>query len=97
MNTENREIRGCIINIIERGKPYGASFLLIEETLSIAGFSCTTNEVKAHLKYLEDKGYVKFEELERGGIKRKLNYITPKGIDLLEGNIPEDPGVMFIA
>ena len=96
MVRENREMRGWILNIIDRAKPYGASFEVIEVTLTDLGFNVCETEVKAQLKYLSDKGYVKYEPIERSGIVRHLNHITPKGVDLLEGSIPADPGVMII-
>lgn len=93
---ENKEIRGWVLNILERARPYGASFSVIESTLLDLGFHVTDNELKAHLVYLTEKGYVRLEEIERNRVKRRINYITPKGVDLLEGNIPEDPGVMHV-
>lgn len=96
MNLENKEIRGWILNTIDRAKPYGASFQLIEITLTDLGFNCSGNEIKAQLKYLGDKGYIKHEVIVRNCIERHLNFITPKGVDLMEGNIPPDPGVIII-
>jgi repressor of nif and glnA expression len=93
---ENREARGWILNIIDRQKPYGTSPEMIETTLLEIGFNCTLNEIKSHLKYLEEKGYIRLEEIERSGVRRRLNYITPKGIDLKEGNIQPDPGIMQV-
>ena len=95
MSVENREIRGLCLQICERAQPYGASFRTIEETLADVGFHLSPAEVKAHLQYLHHKGYLHLEEVEKHGVKRRINYITPKGVDLLEGNIPSDPGVMI--
>lgn len=96
MNPENSEVRGWILTIIERMKPYGASFELIEASLCDLEFPCSINEIKAHLKYLEGKGYIRTDEIKRQGVIRRINYLTPKGVDLKEGNIPEDPGVMLV-
>jgi len=95
MNVENREIRGWVLRICQRAQPYGASFQVIEVTLMDAGFHVSLSEVKAHLKYLEGKGYIRMEELKHEGVKRRVNYITPKGVDLIEGNIDPDPGVLL--
>jgi len=95
MPTENREVRGWILRICERAQPYGASFRVIETTLLEAGFHLSPSEVKSHLLYLERKGYIHREEFEKNRVKRRVNFITPLGIDLTEGNIPEDPGVMI--
>ena len=96
MVRENKEIRGWMLNIIDRAKPYGASFQVIEVTLTDLGFNVCETEIKAQLVYLADKGYVRYEPIERGGVVRHLNHITPKGVDLLERSIPPDPGVMII-
>jgi len=82
------------LRICERAQPYGASFRVIETTLMEAGFHLSVNEIKAQLKYLKNKGYIHLEEIEKSGVKRRINYITPKGVDLLEGNIDPDPGIM---
>lgn len=95
MNIENREIRGWILRICHRAQPYGASFQVIEVTLMDSGFHVSLSEIKAHLKYLEEKGYITTEELKQKGVKRRINSITPKGVDLLEGNIDPDPGVLL--
>jgi DNA-binding PadR family transcriptional regulator len=95
MNIENQEIRGWILRICQRAQPYGASFQVIEVTLMEAGFHHSLTEMKSHLKYLEEKGYITMEELKQGGVKRRINSITPKGVDLLEGNIEPDPGVLL--
>lgn len=96
MRVENKEIRGWILRILDRFRPDGTSFEVIESVLLDSRFNVTLNELKAHLVYLTEKGYVRLDEIERNRVKRRINYITPKGVDLLEGNIPEDPGVMQV-
>jgi len=96
MNLESKEIRAWILKALYNAKPYPLSFQTITRGLMEAKFYCTEIGIKAHLKYLMDKGYTKYEHLERVEVKRDLNYITPKGIDLIEGSIPPDPGVMTI-
>ena len=95
MSVENREVRGWILRICDRAQPYGASFTVIETTLMEVGLHVSLNDVKAQLKYLEEKGYIRMEEIERHGVKRRINYITPRGVDLLERNIEVDPGVLL--
>lgn len=92
---ENREIRGWALRICDRAQPYGASFSVIETTLMEAGFHVSLTEIKAQLKYLEGKGYIQVQEIRKGDVKRRINTITPKGVDLLEGNIEPDPGVLL--
>jgi len=85
------------LRICERGQPYGASFRVIETTLMESGFHASLSEIKAHLQYLERKGYICMEEVEVAGVRRRINAITPKGIDLIEGTIEPDPGVLLDA
>ncbi|MBU1067676.1 hypothetical protein KKE60_07795 [Patescibacteria group bacterium] len=92
---ENREIRGWILKICQRAQPYGASFQIIETTLLEADFHVSLTEIKAHLKYLNDKDYIHMEEHKKSGVTRRINFITPQGIDLIEGNIALDPGVLL--
>lgn len=96
MLKENKEVRGWILNMLDRANPYGASFSVIEATLLDLGFNVGINELKAHLVYLTEKGYCRMEEIERNRVKRRINYITPTGVDLLEKNISDDPGVMRV-
>jgi len=95
MSVENREVRGWILRICERAQPYGASFKVIETALLESGFHMTPSELKSHLLYLEHKGYIHRQEYEKNNVKRRVNFITPQGIDLIEGNVPCDPGVLL--
>jgi hypothetical protein len=92
---ENREIRGWILQICHRAQPYGASFAVIEATLLETGFHVGLSEIKSHLKYLEQKDYICSKLIQKESVKRWINSITPKGVDLLEGNIDPDPGVLL--
>jgi len=95
-NAENRELRGWMLHIINRARPYGASFRLVEETLCEMGYSVPENEIKTHLLYLQRRGYIHMEEKQAAGVMRRMNFVTPDGMDLLEGNIDADPGVMLV-
>lgn len=96
MEVENKEIRGWVLHIIAGVQPYYASFRMIKAELEDLGFHYPDRKLKANLKYLVDKGYITLQETEHNGVKRRLNSVTPKGIDLIEKNIPEDPGVMTV-
>lgn len=96
MNAVNAEIRGWILRIIHGFAPYGVSFAVLEKAVCDLNFNCSAIQLKGHLKYLKDKGYIELQEVESDSIMRRINTITPKGIDLREGNIPKDPGVMHV-
>lgn len=92
--TETQELRGFILTTCRVNYPQGCSEELIFRTVAGMGFAASPAEIRGHIEYLREKGYVRVEELRHGAISRVVVYITPKGIDLLEGSIPEDPGIL---
>lgn len=96
---EARELRGFILTMCRHNYPHGCSDRLIAVTLGENQFSSSPALLRAHLEYLEEKGYVRLEEIRDShlGVSRVLVYITAKGIDLLEGSIPPDPGILVLA
>lgn len=95
---QSRELRGFVLDMCKVNYPHGCSEQLIVTTAKQNQFDVSTGLVAGHIEYLEEKGYVRVDEIknERLKINRKMVYITAKGIDLLEGNIPEDPGVITL-
>lgn len=53
----------------------------------------TRSMLRGNLTYLKDRGYVKFREVNVAGDKSLMWRITDKGVDLLKGNVTDDPGV----
>lgn len=92
---EPREIRKWILITLEKSYPYGASEELLGLTLSGLRYGVSPGELRAHLAYLEEKGYLSRERLEvrRAGVHRHVAKLTAAGKDLLEGNVLPDPGV----
>ncbi|TEB09316.1 hypothetical protein [Pelotomaculum propionicicum] len=94
---EARELRGFILSICMHNYPHGCSEKLIATTVGENQFDSSPALLRGHIEYLLEKGYVRTEvaEAKHLGISRTLVYITAKGIDLLEGNIQPDPGVLL--
>lgn len=94
---ESRELRGFILTMCKHNYPHGCSEKLILTTLGENQFASSPALLRAHIEYLEEKGYVRIEDVQAHGlgISRTLVFITAKGIDLLEGSIPQDPGVLL--
>lgn len=92
---EAREMRGFILNMLQINYPNGCSEKLIEITLNENQFSISPSVIKTHIEYLEEKGYVRVEEVRSMGVVRTVVYLTAKGIDLMERSIPEDPGIIL--
>lgn len=94
---EARIVRGQLMLILKVAYPGPASLELLEITLNDRKFPTSPAVLKGYLDYLVDKGYVKAweEEDDMTGVNRTLSKLTASGIDLLEGSIPADPGVVF--
>jgi DNA-binding PadR family transcriptional regulator len=92
---EPREIRKWLLITLEKSYPYGASEELLGLTLAGLRLETSPGELRAHLAYLEEKGYLGRERVEvrRAGVHRHVAKLTAAGKDLLEGNIEPDPGV----
>ena len=89
---KNREIRGCILRALAK-----TQFRAIRDhSLALALVSVTT-DIYPHLCYLADKGYISVVDV-RGddipGVESLVN-LTAKGVDLIEGSIPGDVGIVL--
>lgn len=92
--SETPELRGFILSMCKINYPYGCSEELIDKAVNDNQFAASPAILAGHIEYLKEKGYVRVEKISASGLKRTIVHITPKGIDLLEGNIPEDPGIL---
>jgi hypothetical protein len=93
---EFKEIRGWILKILYNNLPGYGGDQLISSLLNEAGYEVSPLQVQGHFRYLADKDYVELKnpEIEELGLTRHLAKLTSKGVDLVEGNLPDDPGVM---
>lgn len=92
---DGRLLRREILRILDVAYVQGATVELIAISLVDGGYAVTETEVVEHLVYMRDKGYVEMKEVEARGLgKRQWARLTPQGKDLLEGNSPDDPGIM---
>ncbi|WP_051273243.1 hypothetical protein [Desulfotruncus alcoholivorax] len=94
---EARIVRGHLMQVLKVAYPGPASLELLEITLNDRSYSTSPAILKGYLDYLADKGYVKVweEEDDLMGVNRTLAKLTAAGVDLLEGNVPADPGVVL--
>ncbi len=83
----NKQHRGQIMRVASMFYPTPVSIRQIKISLAEYGITVTADTDK-HLYYLADKGYIRQDDKDEGG----LVYITSKGIDLVEGTI-EDEGL----
>lgn len=91
---ELREIRGFILGLLNIQPDHGLSTKVIELSLDQSRFCISPGLVRSEINYLKEKEYVRVEDVSSRGISRTLVYITTKGIDLLQGSGPADPGII---
>jgi len=91
---ENRRIRGQILNVLHMNCPNMLSERQVTSWIEQLGY-VTYGEIKGFLEYLKDAGYIAIEQKETKLLHQENCFvkITPKGTNLFEGNIPEDPGI----
>ncbi|MCD9025763.1 hypothetical protein [Cohnella silvisoli] len=94
ITNEVKEVRGFILAILKLQYPSPASDRLISLTLNDSHLDSSIPQIRGQLHYLVDKGYVRTEEGNELGIQRTMATLTAKGVDLLDGSIPDDPGIM---
>ena len=94
---EDKEVRGRVLKALDFEFPRAMSFQMISYALQSARYHCSQGQVEAHLAYLEQKGYVKLENvgLKDLNLQRDMAVLTVQGKDLVEGNVPNDPGVIL--
>ncbi|MGE5551911.1 MAG: hypothetical protein ACM3ZC_15465 [Bacteroidota bacterium] len=92
---EYKEIRGWILRVLYNNLPEWVGDKLMTEILTQGGYKVNTPSVQGHFRYLEEKGYLEVKETEISelGLARTLAKLTSKGVDLVEGNLPDDPGI----
>lgn len=91
---EQRIQRGELLRMLYRMYPDAIGNNVIDQTFTWV----TPGLLRSHVAYLVDSGYATREDIDHEKYKwSTADYIlkvTPKGIDLLEGNIQPDPGIL---
>lgn len=94
----HKRARGFILKCLNYYPSDSINTLVVADFVRNCGCACTDSEVLSHLDYLQSKGYVEKREISDKRIadfSAMVAQITPKGIDLLEAAIPEDPGILL--
>ena len=92
---KENSLRGAVLEFLKEIYPEGADKRSI---VSIFYQYHQVDQVIEALEYLSDKYYIMKKELPHPYNKQeKINWykILPKGIDLIDGNIPFDPGIVI--
>ena len=88
-------LRGKLLDLLRKIYPDGIDQKTI---ISILFQYHKTHDILTSLEYLVDKKYVLNKEHPHPYIKQeKIQWykLTPNGMDLLDGNIPDDPGILI--
>jgi len=97
VDPQKRLVRKEILRTLKHaGEEYGATAELIAQSLSDGGYGVTVPEVEQHMRYLAgpSKDYIRVQVIEIEGVGRRMKgWMLPRGVDLIEKNIPADPGV----
>lgn len=90
-----KEIRYWILRMLYNQLPAGCSAQTLSSMLLGLGFEVEELNVSGHLRYLADKEYIDLEEkkVELLGISRQIATLNSKGVDYIECNLPDDPGI----
>jgi DNA-binding transcriptional ArsR family regulator len=91
---KNKKTRGYILRILKLSYPQAVGTNILDVCLIDAGLGTTPGKLIGHLKYLEDKGYVRIKDVELTQMAKSMHLVelTSIGIDIIEGTIV-DPGV----
>jgi ribosomal protein L4 len=92
---EKEVIRAEILGTCEMAGQGGADTKVLKAVLKKAGYDLDEETVKEQVHYLELKGLVSVRDItnKQLGIGRTLAAITALGIDYIEGNAPNIPGM----
>jgi DNA-binding PadR family transcriptional regulator len=88
-------IRGKILDLLKKVYPNGVDEITV---ISILYQYHKTEEIYASLEYLVDKDYVEKKQQPHPFLERECvrwYKLKPRGVDLLEGNVDPDPGILI--
>jgi len=88
-------LRGKILGLLKKVYPDGVDEITV---ISVLYHYHTTDDIRASLEYVVDKGYVEKKQQPHPFMEREFvrwYKLKPNGVDLLEGNVPPDPGVLI--
>lgn len=92
MNTisaKNRRIRIALLELLKTEYPGALDLRALRFALDNLGYPMPDTTLGAHLKYLEEKGYVKLDDKKDFGFKVAFASLAAKGWDLIDGHLRE--------
>lgn len=92
-----KRARGAILGALDNSYPTQVAYRSMENALAASNI-CQRHELPGLLRYLEDKEYIRIttpEEPELRPLENCLLALSARGVDLLEGTLPEDLGIII--
>ncbi len=92
MNTasaKNRRIRTALLSILKTEYPSAVDLKVLQFATDSLGYPMPEGMLEAHLRYLEEKGYVHLEARKGFGFEFSFASLTAEGWDLLDGHVRE--------
>jgi hypothetical protein len=88
-------IRGKILYYLALLYPNPATLPLLQGELDLCGYPVPQDQLKFHVAYLEEKGFVTVERARGPHSYREIPLvkITARGIDYQDGRLPADEGI----
>lgn len=88
MNTasvRNRRIRTALLELLKTEYPGALDLKALRFALDSLGYPLPGGDLRAHLRYLEEKGYLAVESRRGFGFSLAFASLTARGWDLLDG------------
>jgi len=82
---KNRRIRIALLELLKTEYPGTLDLKALRFALDNLGYPLPDGSVDAHLKYLEEKGYVQVQTRKGFGFRVAFASLTAEGWDLLDG------------
>lgn len=79
-----RRIRGAILKFLACQHPGPLDFKELHFLLDDIGYPVREEELRSHLCYLKEKGYLKIETRKSGSIEIEMVRITADGLNVLD-------------
>jgi len=88
-SVKNKRIRIALLNLLKTEYPGALDLKALQFAMDNLGYPMPGGMLEAHLRYLEEKGYVHLQRRKGFGFEIAFASLTASGWDLLDGLIKE--------
>jgi len=88
-SVKNKRIRIALLNLLKTEYPGALDLKALQFAMDNLGYPMPGGMLEAHLRYLEEKGYVHLQRCKGFGFEIAFASLTASGWDLLDGLIKE--------